>query len=45
MTSPDGVNWTLHDTPSDDFGFWFSVVWASDLGLFVAISQGGAPTR
>lgn len=39
MTSPDGVNWTLHgSTPAAS---WRRVVWAKDLGLFVAVASGG----
>lgn len=39
MTSPDGFNWTNQVEAEDNF--WRSVCWSSDLGLFVACSDGG----
>ena len=35
MTSPDGTNWTSQTTPANYE--WFSVCWAAELGLFVAV--------
>lgn len=36
MTSPDGVNWTLRNTPADQS--WLSVAWSPQLGMFAAVS-------
>ncbi len=47
MTSPDGINWTLRSTPvsgdggSEFYVAWTTVCWATDLGLFLAVSDTG----
>ena len=38
MTSPDGITWTTRTCPDRT---WESIVWAEDIGLFVAVSQTG----
>lgn len=35
MTSPDGANWTLRNTPADQQ--WLSVAWSPQLGMFAAV--------
>ena len=38
MTSPDGITWTLRETPSEDIHFyWQNVCWSPQLGIFVAV--------
>jgi hypothetical protein len=39
MTSPDGINWT-NQTPAS-LQNWSAITWAQELGLFVAIANGG----
>jgi len=36
MTSPDGVNWTLQNTPDR---VWRRIVWSPELGLFCAVGE------
>ena len=38
MTSPDGINWTLRDAPSDEIVL-SGVCWSPELGIFVACGQ------
>lgn len=42
-TSPDGLNWTLHEAVSDDWTEWSSVTWGGRPGAerFVAVSSTG----
>jgi hypothetical protein len=46
MTSPDGITWTLQNTPNRR---WFDVIWAAEAnngnGRFVAVANGGTPNR
>ena len=37
MTSPDGITWTIRETPADNA--WLGVTWGND--LFVAVAAGG----
>lgn len=39
LTSPNGVDWTIRLSPSTNVG-WESVVWSSQLGIFVAVGDG-----
>lgn len=36
MTSSDGINWTLRNTPADEQ--WLSVAWSPELEMFAAVS-------
>lgn len=42
-TSPDGIKWTEHATPTTNT--WNSVCWSSALSLFVAVSSTGTGNR
>jgi hypothetical protein len=42
MTSADGIDWTLRSTEALA---WRGVVWAAELGLFVAVAAGGTGPR
>ena len=44
MTSTDGINWELQDAPSADYRL-HKVCWAADKGVFVALSNSGAPIK
>lgn len=37
MTSPDGTNWTLRTTPTNNSLRYLSIVWSPELGLFVSV--------
>lgn len=43
MTSPDGINWTLRNTPVDND--WRAVCWSRELNLFVAVAITGINNR
>jgi hypothetical protein len=43
MTSPDGINWTARSSAADNG--WFSVTWAKELGLLVAVANSGTGNR
>lgn len=40
MTSPDGINWTLRNTPADQQ--WLSVAYSPELGILAAVSDDNA---
>ena len=37
MTSSDGINWAVHDTPSPTNMYWYDVAWSPSLQLLVAV--------
>jgi hypothetical protein len=37
MTSPDGKNWTLRNTPMVSGAFWRTIAWCEAFGQFVAV--------
>ncbi len=39
MTSPDGVNWTMRNTPANNS--WNSVCWSAELNLLCAVAYSG----
>jgi hypothetical protein len=43
MTSPDGITWTARSSAADNN--WFSVTWAKELGLLVAVADTGTGNR
>jgi hypothetical protein len=43
MTSPDGINWMIRNTPADNS--WLSVCWSPELSIFVAVAETGAVNR
>ena len=40
-TSPDGITWTLRTTPTGQYYGFYSVIWASEINLFVATNMYG----
>ncbi len=41
FTSPDGIVWTAHATPDTGDSFWERIAESPELGIFVAVGDGG----